>query len=90
MANNDSWEALMDDCANCRNCPLCETRNNVVVGVGNPNAKLMFIGEAPGKNEDEQGEPFVGRSGQLLDKMLQVVGLSRDNLCLAIRSRSFP
>ena len=56
---------------------LCETRTNVVVGVGNPRSKVMFIGEGPGENEDLQGEPFVGRGGQLLDKMLAAVDLDR-------------
>lgn len=61
----------------CRKCGLAETRHNVVFGVGNPEAKIMFIGEGPGENEDLQGEPFVGRGGQLLDKMLAAVDLDR-------------
>ena len=61
----------------CRACRLCETRTNVVFGVGNPHARVMLIGEGPGQHEDEQGEPFVGRAGQLLDKMMDAVGLSR-------------
>ena len=72
-----TWEKLKSECLACRRCALCETRTNVVFGVGPENAEVLFIGEAPGKNEDEQGEPFVGRSGQLLDKMLQVIGLDR-------------
>lgn len=75
MFNN--WEELRENCLNCRKCGLCETRTNVVVGVGNPHAKIMFIGEGPGENEDLQGEPFVGRGGQLLDKMLAAVDLDR-------------
>lgn len=75
MFNN--WEELRENCLNCRKCGLCETRTNVVVGVGNPHAKIMFIGEGPGENEDLQGEPFVGRGGQLLDKMLTAVDLDR-------------
>ena len=55
----------------CQNCGLCSTRNNVVFGVGPADARIMLIGEGPGENEDKQGEPFVGRSGQLLDKMLE-------------------
>lgn len=73
----DNWEDLKENCLNCRKCGLCETRTNVVVGVGNPAAKVLFIGEGPGENEDLQGEPFVGRGGQLLDKMLAAVDLDR-------------
>ena len=62
----------------CKKCKLCETRNNVVFGEGNINSKIMFIGEGPGENEDIQGRPFVGRAGQLLDKMLEVIDLSRE------------
>jgi len=67
----------------CQKCALSETRKNFVFGYGNPQAKLMFIGEAPGKDEDEQGIPFVGRAGQLLDKMLVVIGLNRDDVFIA-------
>ena len=73
----DNFEELKENCLNCRKCGLCETRTNVVVGVGDPRAKVMFIGEGPGENEDLQGEPFVGRGGQLLDKMLAAVDLDR-------------
>lgn len=73
----DNWEELKENCLNCHKCGLCETRTNVVVGVGNPAAKVLFIGEGPGENEDLQGEPFVGRGGQLLDKMLAAVDLDR-------------
>lgn len=73
----DNFEELRENCLNCRKCGLCETRTNVVVGVGNPRSKVMFIGEGPGENEDLQGEPFVGRGGQLLDKMLAAVDLDR-------------
>lgn len=72
-----TWETLESECRQCRKCPLCETRRNVVFGVGNQNADLLFIGEGPGENEDLQGEPFVGRAGQLLDKMLAAVDLDR-------------
>lgn len=61
----------------CRKCGLCEGRHHVVFGVGNPQAKVMFVGEGPGENEDLQGEPFVGRGGQLLDKFLAAVDLDR-------------
>ena len=63
----------------CRKCPLADGRTQTVFGVGNPAAEVLFVGEGPGANEDEQGEPFVGRAGQLLDKMLAAVGLSRQH-----------
>lgn len=72
-----NWEELRNACMQCTKCGLCETRTNVVFGMGNPQAKVLFIGEGPGQNEDEQGLPFVGRSGQLLDKMLAAVDLDR-------------
>lgn len=72
-----TWEELETACLHCQKCGLCETRTNVVFGVGNCNADVMFIGEGPGENEDLQGEPFVGRGGQLLDKMLAAVDLDR-------------
>lgn len=72
-----SWENLEKDCKLCTKCNLCKTRTNVVFGVGNKNSKVLFIGEGPGENEDLQGEPFVGRGGQLLDKMLTAVDLDR-------------
>ncbi len=68
---------LRRDCMQCRKCSLCETRTNVVFGVGNEHADIMFVGEGPGENEDLRGEPFVGRAGQLLDKMLAAVDLDR-------------
>lgn len=73
-----TWEELESACLGCRKCGLCETRNHVVVGMGNHNAEVMFIGEGPGEQEDLQGKPFVGRSGQLLDKMLDAVDLDRN------------
>ena len=72
-----TWEELESACHDCRKCGLCAGRTNVVFGVGNKDAKVLFIGEGPGENEDLQGEPFVGRSGQLLDKMLAAVDLDR-------------
>lgn len=65
-------------CKNCTKCDLCEGRTNLVFGVGKKDADIMLIGEGPGENEDLQGQPFVGRSGQLLDKFLASVDLSRD------------
>ncbi len=80
----DSWEQLRQQCMTCKKCKLCETRNNVVFGVGNQNAEILFVGEGPGEQEDLQGEPFVGKSGQLLDKFLSLVDLDRkDNIYIA-------
>lgn len=73
----DNWEELESACQQCRKCGLCKGRTNVVFGTGNRDAKVLFIGEGPGEQEDLQGEPFVGRSGQLLDKMLAAVDLDR-------------
>ena len=73
-----NWEELKNACENCQKCELCQTRHNVVVGVGSPTAEVMFIGEGPGENEDLQGEPFVGRAGKLLDKRLTAVDLDRN------------
>ena len=72
-----SWEDLRNDCMGCTRCGLCETRTNLVFGVGVPDAEIVFIGEGPGEQEDLRGEPFVGRGGQLLDKYLDAIGLSR-------------
>ncbi len=71
------WSALQATVAACQACGLCSTRKNTVFGVGERNAEWMAIGEAPGENEDLQGEPFVGQAGQLLDNMLKAIGLSR-------------
>lgn len=73
----DSWEALTAQCSRCRECALCQTRRHVVFGTGNPKAEILLVGEGPGANEDEQGVPFVGRAGQLLDDMLTIIGLDR-------------
>ena len=74
----DNWEQLEAENKQCKKCRLCQTRNNVVFGTGNRQADLMFIGEGPGADEDLQGEPFVGRAGKLLDKMLVAVDLDRN------------
>lgn len=73
----ENWEQLKKDCMGCDKCELAKTRTKLVFGVGNENAKVLFIGEGPGANEDLQGEPFVGRGGQLLDKFLAAVDLDR-------------
>lgn len=78
-----SWEELEAICQQCRNCALAETRHNVVFGVGNRQADVLFIGEGPGEQEDLQGEPFVGPAGKLLDVMLEVINLSRDRVYIA-------
>jgi len=72
-----AWNELKNTCLSCRGCSLCETRKNVVFGDGNPEAEIMLIGEGPGANEDEQGLPFVGKAGQLLDDMLEIIHLDR-------------
>ena len=79
----DSWEALKQECMACRGCALAETRTNVVFGDGAEDAKLLFIGEGPGQHEDEQGIPFVGKAGQLLDDMLEIIGLDRTKVYIA-------
>ena len=77
------WEALEAKCRECKNCPLCETRTNCVFGTGNRNADLMFVGEAPGEQEDLSGTPFVGRAGQLLDRFLYAVDIKREDVYIA-------
>jgi uracil-DNA glycosylase family 4 len=72
--------ALYKEMRDCHDCPLSESRTNVVFGAGNADAELMFVGEAPGRFEDEQGLPFVGRAGQLLNELLQGVGLERKDV----------
>lgn len=79
----DSWEALMAECARCRECDLCRGRKNIVFGVGSTTAEIMLVGEGPGANEDEQGIPFVGRAGMLLDDMLAMIGLDRTKVYIA-------
>ncbi len=70
-------------CSECTKCSLCETRTNCVFGVGNEHAKIMFVGEAPGEQEDLSGTPFVGRAGQLLDKFLYAVDIKREDVYIA-------
>ncbi len=71
------WDTLEQAVAGCQACGLCKTRKNTVFGVGDPQARWLVVGEAPGENEDIQGEPFVGQAGQLLDNMLKAIGLDR-------------
>ena len=77
------WEALKETALHCTACKLCSGRQHVVFGVGNPQAEILFIGEGPGQHEDEQGVPFVGRAGQLLDDMLEIIGLDRTKVYIA-------
>jgi len=77
------WNALRATVAACECCELHSTRTQTVFGVGNPRARWMFIGEAPGADEDRQGEPFVGRAGQLLTSMIKALGLSREDVYIA-------
>lgn len=80
---SDEWTALRAAIANCTACGLSKTRTQTVFGVGNLNADLMLIGEAPGFYEDKQGEPFVGRAGQLLNAMLEAMELKRESVYIA-------
>ena len=77
------WESLKQTCHSCTKCGLCEGRHNVVFGVGPRDADVMFIGEGPGEQEDLRGEPFVGPAGMLLDDMLSIIDLSRENCYIA-------
>lgn len=77
------WELLEITCNHCTKCALCEKRTNVVFGVGRQDADILFIGEGPGEHEDLQGEPFVGPAGKLLDDMLSIIDLNRENCYIA-------
>ncbi|MBE6546850.1 MAG: uracil-DNA glycosylase [Ruminococcaceae bacterium] len=79
----DSWEQLLRTCSDCTACELHKTRTNCVFGTGNKNADLLFVGEAPGEQEDKTGTPFVGRAGQLLDQYLYAVDIPRDSVYIA-------
>lgn len=83
--NDDNLAAIQTDIgSDCRRCKLCTLgRSQIVFGVGNPKARLMFVGEAPGEEEDKRGEPFVGRAGQLLTKIIEAIGLTRDQVYIA-------
>jgi uracil-DNA glycosylase family 4 len=81
---------LYKEVSNCTRCPLHETRTKTVFGAGNADAELMFVGEAPGAEEDRQGLPFVGRAGQLLNQLLEEIGLSREQVFIANVLKSRP
>ena len=85
----ESLAAIRDDLGECQRCKLAPTRKNIVFGSGNPHADLMFVGEAPGADEDEQGLPFVGRAGQLLTKIIEAIDLKRDDvyICNILKCR---
>jgi uracil-DNA glycosylase family 4 len=89
VARREQLVALYKEVAGCTKCPLYETRTKAVFGAGNADADLMFVGEAPGAEEDKQGLPFVGRAGQLLNQMLEEIGLSREDvfICNVLKSR---
>lgn len=86
----DALAALGEDVAKCTACALHETRTNPVFGSGDPDARLMFVGEAPGADEDKQGLPFVGRSGKLLTKMIEAMGFKREEVYIANVLKSRP
>ena len=77
------WQKLSEACANCEKCGLYKTRSKIVFGKGSQNAKIMFVGEAPGESEDREGLPFVGRAGKLLDKYMAVYDLTPENVYIA-------
>lgn len=79
----ETWEELEESIKGCNKCKLYKTRQNIVFGVGNRNADIMFIGEGPGADEDRLGEPFVGRAGKLMNMAFQAVGLKREGVYIA-------
>ncbi len=85
LAQGDSLDLIRSEIGpDCRRCKLCTLgRSQIVFGVGNPKARLMFVGEAPGEEEDKRGEPFVGRAGQLLTKIIEAIGLTREQVYIA-------
>ena len=84
-----SWSEFSEEMEDCRKCRLCEHRSHIVPGEGNPNAALMFIGEGPGQEEDRLGRPFVGRSGELLTRMIHAIGIERSDvyICNVVKCR---
>ena len=88
-SDEESLDAIQSDLKDCRRCKLSPSRRNLVFGSGNPHAELMFVGEAPGADEDEQGLPFVGRAGQLLTKIIESIGMRREEvfICNILKCR---
>ncbi len=86
---NDTLFKIREDIGDCKRCKLCKTRNSIVFGDGNPKAELVFVGEGPGADEDEQGLPFVGRAGKLLTQMIEAMGLQRKDvyICNVVKCR---
>lgn len=83
ISKAERWQALESACEGCTRCTLCQTKHHTVFGVGSRDARLMFIGEAPGEQEDMTGIPFVGAAGKLLDKYLSAVGIARESVYIA-------
>jgi len=79
----ENWEELEKAVNGCNKCKLCNGRKNIVFGTGNKNTNIMFIGEGPGADEDEQGEPFVGKAGQLMNKAFEALGIKREEVYIA-------
>ncbi|HEX6126062.1 MAG TPA: uracil-DNA glycosylase family protein [Pyrinomonadaceae bacterium] len=86
----ETMEQIWDDIGNCTRCPLHQGRTQIVHTVGNYNSDLMFVGEAPGADEDAKGEPFVGRAGQLLNKIIEAIGMKREDVCIGNINRCRP
>jgi DNA polymerase len=80
LCRHETLEEIFADLKDCRRCSLCQERKTIVFGVGNPRARLVLVGEAPGREEDEKGEPFVGEAGRLLDRILFAMGLRREEV----------
>lgn len=78
-----TWEELENSIKNCQKCNLCKARQNIVFGLGNKNATIMFIGEGPGADEDLQGTPFVGKAGKLMNMAFEAIGLKREEVYIA-------
>jgi uracil-DNA glycosylase family 4 len=89
-ARRETLEEIRADLGDCKRCKLWETRNKLVFGEGSPEARLMFIGEGPGADEDASGRPFVGRAGQLLTKMIEAINLKREDVYIANAVKSRP
>jgi uracil-DNA glycosylase len=89
QGTDDSLEKIREDIGDCQRCKLCSARTHIVFGSGNPKARLVFVGEAPGADEDAQGLPFVGRAGQLLTKIIESISLTRQEvyICNVIKCR---
>ena len=79
----ETWEKLEEEIKDCNKCKLCQTRTNIVFGVGNKEAKVMFIGEGPGADEDALGEPFIGKAGKLMDRAFEALEINREEVYIA-------